>query len=306
MDSLADWVDEWALRLKGDPTTEGTAKVYLRAANQFLAWLAAHDPDVTDPEQLTEKHCLGWMAHLGDLGRSDATRRVRAIGLRLWIDYMVREQDSGLDRNPAATLKLPVPKDKPVPVIPDEDFTTLLRSMSGTSYIDRRDTAIVRLLFDTGIRRGELVAIDTNDLDMRHQEALVHGKGGKDRIVPFMDRTALALRKFLRARQTRPACASPPLFLSTRLTEGGSWRMTGGGVADMIARRCEAAGLEHQYPHMYRHSWAADNKLNGMNDSHLERLAGWSTPTMSRRYGNAVADHQARVVARRLARGDRV
>jgi integrase len=73
----------------------------------------------------------------------------------------------------------------------------------------------------------------------------------------------------------------------------------------MISRRCLAAGLERLHPHQFRHTGAADLTGSGSDDS-LERLAGWSTPLMSRRYGNVVADQQARDVARKLARGDRV
>jgi site-specific recombinase XerD len=218
---------------------------------------------------------------------------------------VVAEPDSGLDRNPADKLELPMPEAPIIPVIADEDLAKLIKSMNGTTFVDRRDTAIVRVLLDTGMRRGELVGIDLDDLNLRAQEVLVHGKGGRDRIVPFSGKTALSLRKYLRARAAHGGAESPALFLSMRL--GKSWRLTGGSVGEMISRRCQNVGLGHIHPHQLRHTWASDMKASGASDQQLEVLAGWAPGSiMSRRYGSALAVQQARDVARRLARGDRV
>lgn len=305
MNPLADWLDEWELELRGGIVIDETIKIYLRTGRNFLTWLAGEHPKVTAPRSLTRKHVLGWYQHRTEAGMSEATRRRDGIALRLFLGYLAGEPDSGLDANPADGVTLPMPSLKPISVISDEDLGILLRSLSGNTFNLRRDTAIVRLLLDCGIRRAELVAIDIPDLDLKRLEVYIHGKGRKDRIVPFSGRTALALRKYLRIRETRAAADSSALFLSIRANERGTWRMTGGGVAEMIDRRCVAAGLGHVHPHQFRHSWAADLKASGVHDDHLERLAGWSTP-QARRYGNAVAEQQARDAARKLARGDRV
>lgn len=304
MNPLEDWLDEWELELRGGTVSDGTITVYLRAGRHFISWLGKAHPDIRHESQIDRKAVLGWVSSRGD--KSEATRRRDGIALRLFLGYIADQPDSGLTGNPAGGLDLPMPTLKPVPVISDDDLAILLKSMAGNDFVSRRDTAIVRMLLDTGCRRAELVGIDIDDLDMRHQEVIVHGKGRKDRIVPFGTRTALALRKYLRVRETKPAATSPGLILSTRANDRGNWRMTGGGVGEMLTRRCEVAGLGHVYPHMFRHTWAADLKSAGVHDDHLERLAGWSTPLMARRYGNAVADRQAREAAHRLARGDRV
>lgn len=310
MDTLSDlssWLEEWQLELAAGRPGEATITVYVRAVRQFLTWLAQAHPDVTEPAQLTWPHARDWMAHLIQAGRADATRRVRGIALRKFFGYLVTQPDSGLTANPAANYELPMPTPPPVPVISDADLVMLLRSMSGVSFMDRRDTAIVRLLLDCGLRRAELVGIDVDDLDVALQQVLVHGKGGRDRIPPFGGKTTLALRKYLRTRGAHPAASSRALFLTFRSDSRGNWRIRGGGVAEMISRRCQAAGLGHVHPHQFRHTWAADLKGNGINDGDLDRLAGWTPGSaMSRRYGNVVADQQASASARRLARGDRV
>lgn len=305
MADLTDWLDEWLLELDAGRPGPETITVYRRSVQQFLDWLADTHAEVTAPAGLIRIHVRDWYGYLAQQGRAEATRRVRGIALRKFLAYVAGEPDSGLDTNPAEGFELPMPRAEPVPVISDDDLGVLLKSMNGASFIDRRDTAIIRVLLDCGLRRAELVGIDTDDLDLRHQQVTVHGKGSKTRIVPFGNRTALALRKYLRVRAQRPQATGAALFLSIRADRPGA-RMSGGAVAEMLSRRAQAAGLGHLHPHQFRHTWAADLKGAKISDDQLERLAGWTTPTMSRRYGSHVADEQARDAARQLARGDRL
>ncbi|ODU03336.1 MAG: hypothetical protein ABS81_14630 [Pseudonocardia sp. SCN 72-86] len=308
MDRLADYQDEWELVLTHErPVAEISRVTYLRAVRQFRAFLADHHPDVTTPGAITPRHVGEFLSAMAAAGRSDNTRRIRLKSLRLWFGYLAEQPDSGVERNPATGVDLPEEKLPPVPVIPDADLAVLLRSMSGASFVDRRDTTIVRLLLDCGMRRGEVVGIDVEDIDLRALDiTLRRTKGGRSRTVPFGGRTALALRKYLRARELSAAAGSPALLLSSRPSALGSWRLTGGAVGEMLSRRCAAAGLAHLHPHQFRHTWADDMLSNGANETDVERLAGWSSPLMVRRYGRSAADRRARDAARKLARGDRV
>lgn len=308
VDGFAEWQDEWAEVLTYEhPVAELSRVTYLRAVRQLRAFLVEEHPQIDSPEKVTARHIGEYLASMAAAGRSENTLRIRLKSLRLFFGYLVGQPDSAVSRNPALEVDLPEEKLPPVPVIPDEDLVALLRSMSGTSFVDRRDTAMIRLLLDCGMRRGELVGIDVEHVDLRHQEITLHRtKGRKARVVPFGGKTSLALRKYLRARDRHTAASSPALFLSIRSDRVGQWRMTGGGVGEMITRRCTAAGLDHLHAHQFRHTWANDLLTHGANEGDVERLAGWSSPLMVRRYGRSAADRRAREAARRLARGDRV
>jgi integrase len=191
---------------------------------------------------------------------------------------------------------------------PDEDLAALLRTCNGASFIDRRDTAIIRVLLDTGVRRAELANADLADLNVAAHELTVLGKGRKPRIVPLSPKTVMALRKYLRARERRPGVNSPALFLSQSATGYGRHnRLSANGIGEMLTRKCRDAGLGHIHPHQLRHTWAHDMLANGAHEQAVERLGGWSPGSkMVKRYGAAMADERARKAARRMARGDRV
>jgi site-specific recombinase XerD len=306
LDNLTDWRDEWALVLAGSVSSK-TAVVYLRSVNQFITWLSKAQSDVTRVADVNDKHAAAYAAHMVEIGLAEATRRVRILANRSWFDYIVKQPDSDVDRNPFVGLKLPIPKEKPVPVIPDDELIKLLQTAAGRDFISLRDTAIIRTLLDTGVRRGELVNIDMADVDLAHHEVTVTGKGGHTRIVPLSPKTVLALRKYLRARAQRPAGTSRPLFLSIRPNDRGEHRLTGGGVGEMVTRRCKEADLKHRWPHQLRHTWAHDMLDSGANEQDIERLGGWSRGSlMVKRYGSSVGHERARKRARELARGDRV
>jgi site-specific recombinase XerD len=305
---LPDWRDEFELVLNNGKLAAGSAKQYLTGIDQFIAWMADNHP-AANAEDLSDRHVNEWLGHLAhrpDHPLKATTRRLRLIAVKVWGGYLVRQDDCPLTINPAAGISLPEPDEDPVPVIPDEDLAAIIATCSGTKFAALRDRVILRLMVETGGRRGELSAMNLDDIDLKGQETKLDGKTGK-RLAPYGGKTALALTKYLRARSRHPGAEDPALLLSNRCT-GGSWRLGGEAIWHMLKRRAERAGITyHVRPHMVRHTWAHDMKDNGVSDENLEILAGWRPGSKSgRRYGHSVAQERARKAARSLARGDRV
>jgi integrase len=177
-------------------------------------------------------------------------------------------------------IKPPRVPDKPVPVLREDELRRLLKTCEGRDFYSRRDNAMLRLLIDTGMRRGELAGLRVEDVDFDNGVVHVVGKGKRPRACPIGRKTAQALDRYLRSRGDYSAAArGPALWL------GQSGPMTADGVNQVVEVRAKAAGLEGVHPHMFRHTFAHQWLSDGGQEGDLMRLAGWRSRTMLGRYG---------------------
>lgn len=161
-----------------------------------------------------------------------------------------------------------------------DDVRRLLATATGPGLIDRRDTAIIRVLFDTGARLGELINLTVDAWDRRHDFLTLVGKTGT-RVVPASPSTGEALSRYLRVRKTHPHARLPALWLGPKGALGPT------GVAQLLRRRCEHAGVDHINLHRFRHTWAHTFRSAGGGEGDLMYLAGWSSTAMAHRYGRS-------------------
>lgn len=196
--------------------------------------------------------------------------------------------------------KPPIVPEKPVQVVTDAGIKMLFTSCQGKDFITLWDTAISRVLFDTGARLSEIANPAINDVDFDLRLIHVFGKGRRSRTIPFSPKTGLALLRYLGARAQHRDADSPKLWLGLR------GLLTGEGIKQMLKRRGDAAGIRGLHAHRFRHTLAHVWQLNEGNETDLMRIMGWRSRQMLDRYGASAADQRAHASARALKLGDRV
>jgi integrase/recombinase XerC len=250
---------------------------------------------MTTPDQLDLRTLRSWLAKQQSMGRSRTTLARRATAARVFTAWLARTGRASVDagsalRSPKAHRTLP-------PVLRADEAEALLRATSEAAAdtngpLGLRDVAVLELLYATGIRVGELVGLDVDDVDRQRNVIRVLGKGRKERTVPFGVPAAAALDTWV--ARGRPELAregsGAALFLGAR---GG--RLDQRAVRTLVHRSVSAVpGAPDLAPHGLRHTAATHLLEGGADLRSVQELLGHASLATTQLYTHVSTDRLKR------------
>jgi site-specific recombinase XerD len=198
---------------------------------------------------------------------SDRTLHGYARGIRAFWNWLVTEDY--LTTSPMLRLKSPKVEKRYKEVLSVAEVERFLNQLNQRTFLGARMYAMVALLYDSGLRAGELVGLDLGDVQWGLYQVRVLGKGKKERFVPFSAATSRALRKYVVLREQFARPDTEALFITA---EGE--RLTRNALTQAVKRLGKQAGIPRLHPHLLRHSAAVAYIMNGGDQFGLKRILG--------------------------------
>ena len=254
-----------------------TVEAYRRDLAAFFTW--AERLGTSSPGEVQRTTVRRYLAYLATRGFARRTIARRASALRRYFGWARRV--GAVTNDPTAGLSAPRGEARLPRVLHPDELRSLLdepASAGPDGARDLRDTALLELLYGSGLRVAEASALDVDDLELTQGRVRVWGKGGKQRVVPLSEPAADALRRWLADGRRELATEASPgaaLFLNLR-----GRRMTPRDARRVLDRRAVAP----THPHALRHTFATHLLDGGADLRVVQELLGHADLATTQRY----------------------
>ena len=261
---------------------EKTVETYARDIRAFLSFTTEHTGESLDPKGLGTLRAADFRAFLAKAaktGNVNATRARKLSALRTFFRYL--HQRHGVDVTQLSLVTRPRPRNPlPKALSPDDalSVTTGISEATDTAMEQARDAALMMLLYGSGLRIAEALALNVGDLPAVDGALRVTGKGHKQRIVPLLPAVRASIDTWLKLHPNPDR--GEPLFTGLR------GRRLNAGVAQRNLRNFRRLnGLpEHATPHALRHSFATHLLEGGADLRSIQELLGHASLSTTQRY----------------------
>lgn len=262
-----------------------THSAYRGDLNQLLAWL--QQQAITDWQHLEPMQVRAWMAELYRSGHAVRSITRKLSALRSFYQYLIVE---GMAKNNPAQGIRPPRGEKRLPKTLDVDrVDQFLEQLPQQTPLDKRDRAILELLYSSGLRLAELVGLDLPDLDLEQGLVRVLGKGNKERILPVGRQARVALQNWLDVREQLAKDAAA-VFVGAR-----GQRINPSVVREQIRRAGNLELGQHVHPHMLRHSFASHVLESSQDLRAVQEMLGHANISTTQIYTHLNFQHLAQV-----------
>ncbi len=285
--AAGEWVARFSRHLSTERRLSGhTVRAYGREIAALARFCDARGIDSWRGLDGGHIRVFAAQSHAAGLAPRSVHRRLAA--LRGFFRFLLRERV--LQSNPGAEVRAPKGRHR-LPDTLDPDQMARLLDLPEGGALTVRDRAILELFYSSGLRLAELAGLDVPDLDLRDRTVRVHGKGGKDRIVPVGRPAAEALAKW---QALRPAIAredTAALFVGR-----GGRRLGPRAIQARVGYWARRQGLPmHVHPHLFRHSFASHILESSGDLRGVQELLGHANIATTQIYTHLDFQHLARI-----------
>ncbi len=285
-----------------------TVSNYAHYLARFQQFCALGSPKVEGPADLTQEVIHNyrlWLNRLGDSSTSaskalsKSTQNYHLIALRSFLKYLSKQDVASLAPEKIELADTP---DREISWLEPDELDRLLAAPTVTKLSGARDSAILHLLFSTGLRVAELTSLNRDQVNLKTDELSVIGKGGKARLVFISESARQALANYLKRRKDR----DPALFirhgrLLANVKEAQTdRRLTPRTIQRVVKQNAKKAGItKNVHPHTIRHSFATDLLGNGADIRSVQQLLGHASITTTQIYTH-VTNNQLRDIHKKF------
>lgn len=273
--SLIDFLESLEVEKNLSRLTIRNYSHYLRRFNDWFKSQGLRDLKELDREVL-RKYRIFLARYRDEMSRtlSKKTQSYHVIALRSWFKWLIKNDHEVLHPE---KIDLPKGESTHMQFVNVEEIERLLSQPDLASREGLRDKAILELLFSTGLRVSELVALNRDQIDFSRREFGVIGKGRRPRVVFLSERAASWLIRYMNSREDNWR----PIFIRFSgkkpdlLMDGEEMRLTTRSVQRLVDHYARQARLTVKLsPHGIRHSFATDLLINGAGLRDVQEMLG--------------------------------
>jgi len=245
-----------------------TINSYKLDTTHFFQYLQQQNIKMTDVDRDLIRQYLAYGAREKSLSPKSQSRLISAN--RVFWEFLL--EGKIVKDNPWSKIVNPKIPQRLITILSYDDINKLLESITPERPLRIRDRAVFEILYATGMRVGELCALDLENIDFQQQEILVLGKGSKERLV-LTGKTALrCLHKYL--QEVRPEICGDKKNSAVFLNQQGG-RLTARSIERNLQKYAAAAGMTLELsPHSFRHAFASHLLEKGADLRTVQELLG--------------------------------
>ena len=271
--------------------SQNTVQAYQRDIDSFLSWLKKNNINYINLNEADTNKYISFLFE-SKLKSSSVNRKISSLKAL----YLYLLKKNKIDKSPIAEVISPK-QEKHLPTsMSEEEVERLLNSPNSLKAIERRDKAMIELLYATGMRISELVNLKLVDIDMQRCVIKVLGKGSKERLIPFGESALESLNIYLNDRTDSP---SKEVFLSnrgTKLSRVSFWKR----VKVYLLRENLKNSIS---PHTLRHAFATHLLNRGADLRSVQLLLGHSDLSTTQIYTHIAKQRLGEVLKKHHPRG---